>query len=127
MTCRCDHYNPPYLYEFAHRVEEEKHKRRGIFPRIKWMLEEIPPMRNAGEKAFYKIYIEMWYGVKIRKNTGIVLTTDVWDRIPNQDTVSREHRRVTDSKHHPELGSYDKEVEWHKTAIFQALLEMSVE
>jgi len=94
---------------------------------VKWMLEELPTIRNAGEKTFYKIYIEIWYGVKIRKNSGITLTNDVWDRIPNQDTVSREHRRVTDKDHFPELGSYDKEVEWHKTAIFQALLEMSIE
>lgn len=127
ITCMCSKYNPPFLFEFAQRIEKEKHDRKGLFKRIKWLLEEIPSLRNSGEKSFYRVFIEVWYGVKIRKYSGLTLTRDVWDRIPSQDSVSRERRRVTDNKHFPELGSYNKEVLWHKTAIFQALLEMSTE
>lgn len=127
IDCQCFNYVEPVLFEFAQRVEQEKHVRKGLFKRIKWTLEELPTLRNAGEKTFYKVFIEIWYGVKIRKYTGLVLTKDVWDRIPNQDSVSRERRRVTDDDHHPELRSYDKEVVWHKTAIYQALMEMSAE
>lgn len=127
ITCMCSKYNPPFMFEFAHRVEQEKHIRKSIYKRVEWLLDELPTIRNSGEKTFYRLFIELWYGVKIRKYTGLTLTKDVWDRIPNQDSVSRERRRVTDEKHRPELGSYDKEVVWHKTAIFQALMEISAE
>ena len=124
LTCMCPKYNPPFLFEFAQRVEEEKHKRKSINKRVKWILTELPTTRNAGEKTFYKIYTEIWYGFKIRKVSGTTMTKEVWDRLPNQDTVSREHRRVAHDN--PELASYDKEVIWQKTAIYQALLEMSL-
>ena len=125
LTCMCAKYNPPFLFEFAQRVEEEKHVRKSLYKRVQWLLEQLPTTRNAGEKTFYKIFIELWYGVKIRKYNGLTLTKDVWDRIPNQDTVNREKRRVKED--HPELKTYDKEVIFHQTAIFQALLEMSAE
>ena len=124
LTCMCPKYNPPFLYEFAQRVEEEKHIRKSIYKRVQYILEQIPTTRNAGEKTFYKIYIEIWYGFKIRKD-GTKLTMEEWKRLPNQDTVSRERRRVKED--HPELKTYDKEVLWHQTAIYQALLEMSAD
>lgn len=125
ITCQCPKYNPPFLFEFAQRVEEEKHVRKSLYKRVEWLLERLPTLRNAGEKSFYKVFIEVWYGVKIRKSSGLTLTKDVWDRIPNAETVGRERRRV--KADHPELATYDKEVLWHQTAIFQALLEMSAE
>ena len=125
LTCQCPKFVEPFLFEFAQRVEQEKLKRKSINKRVKWILTELPTTRNAGEKTFYKIFIEIWYGVKMRKNSGTTMTKEVWDRLPNQDTVSREHRRVAHDN--PELASYDKEVIWQKTAIFQALLEMSAE
>ena len=124
LTCMCPKYNPPFLFEFAQRVEEEKHIRKSIYQRVKWLLEELPTSRNAGEKTFYKIFIELWFGFKIRKD-GTKLTTEEWKRLPNQDTINREKRRVKED--HPELKTYDKQVLWHQTAIFQSLLEMSSE
>lgn len=122
LSCQCFKFEEPFLFEFAQRVEEEKHIRKSIYKRVQYILEKIPTTRNAGEQTFYKIYIEIWYGFKIRKE-GTKLTTEEWSRLPNQDSVNREKRRV---KHdHPELGTYDKEVLSHQTAIFQALLEMS--
>ena len=125
LTCQCPKFVEPFLFEFAQRVEQEKHTRKSITKRVKWMLEELPTTRNAGEKTFYKIFIEVWYGVKMRKNSGTTMTKEVWDRLPNQDAVSREKRRV--KQNNPELASYDKEVIQQKTAIYQALLEMSYE
>lgn len=125
LTCMCPKYNPPFLFEFAQRVEQEKHTRKSVTKRVEWILEQIPTTRNAGEKTFYKIYIEIWYGFKMRKNTGTIMTTDVWNRLPNQDAISREKRRV--KQKNPNLRTYDKEVLWHQTAIYQALLEMSAE
>lgn len=125
LECKCFNYVEPFLFEFAQRVEQEKLKRKSINKRVKWILTELPTTRNAGEKTFYKIYTEIWYGFKIRKISGTTMTKEVWDRLPNQDTVSREHRRVAHD--YPELASYDKEVIQQKTAIYQALLEMSYE
>lgn len=124
LECRCSKYNPPFMFEFAHRVEEEKHIRKSIYDRCKFILEKIPQTRNAGEKSFAKIYREIWYGFKIRKN-GTKLTTEEWKRMPHDDNINREKRRV--KAEHPELKTYDKQVLWHQTAIYQALLEMSAE
>lgn len=124
LSCQCSTFVEPYLFEFAQRVEEEKHIRKSIYQRCQYILENIPQTRNAGEKTFYKIFIEIWFGFKIRKD-GMKMDKEVWDRLPNQDSISREKRRV---KHdHPELGTYDKEILWHQKAIFQSLLELSYE
>jgi len=124
LSCQCFKFEEPFLFEFAQRVEEEKHIRKSIYNRVQYILENIPQTRNAGEKTFYKIFIESWYGFKIRKE-GMKMSTEVWERLPNQDSVSREKRRV---KHdHPELATYDKTVLQHQNAIFMALLEMSYE
>lgn len=123
VTCRCDHYNPPFMYEFAHRVEEEKYKRKNIRERCEFILKEIPQTRNAGEKTFAKIYYEIWYDFKIRVNNPSVLDKKTWDRLPNQDTINREKRRC--KQWNDELKTYSKEVLWQQTAIYQALLEMS--
>ena len=45
--------------------------------------------------------------------------------MPHDDTISRERRRV--KADHPELATYNKEVLWHQTAIYQALMEMAGE
>lgn len=112
------------MFEFAHRVEEEKHLRKDFYRRCEFILREIPATRNAGEKSFAKIYKEIWFGFKIRKE-GTKLTTDEWKRLPHDDTINRAKRKV--KQDNPELATYDKEVLWHQTAIYQALLEMSVE
>lgn len=125
LTCTCDHYVAPFLYEFAHRIEQEKYIRKDIYSRCEYILREIPPTRNAGEKTFAKIYYEVWEGLKIRVNNPQTLDKKTWDRLSNQDTINREKRRV--KANHPELATYDKKIEWHQTAIYQALLEMSVE
>ena len=124
LECMCTKYEPPYMYEFAHRVEQEKHTRKDVYRRCEFILREIPATRNAGEKSFAKIYREIWYGFKIRKD-GTKITTEEWERMPHDDTINRAKRKVKQDK--PELATYDKEVLWHQTAIFQALLEMSVE
>ncbi len=125
LTCMCTKYVAPFLYEFAHRVEQEKHLRKDIYSRCEYILREIPQTRNAGEKTFYRIFLEIWEGLKIRVNNPQVLDKKTWERLSNAETVGRERRRV---KHeHPELKTYDGKVLWHQTAIFQALLEMSVE
>lgn len=124
LTCMCTKYIAPFLYEFAHRVEQEKHLRKDFYRRCEFILREIPQTRNAGEKSFSKIYREIWYGFKIRKE-GTKLTTDEWKRLPHDDTINRAKRKV--KQDYPELATYDKQVLFHQTAIYQALMEMAVE
>lgn len=124
ITCRCEHFDVPYLVEFAQRIEEEKYIRKNIFDRCLYILDKLPPTRNAGEKTFAKIYNEIWYGFKIRK-ANTTINTEVWKRLPNQDTINREKRRV--KQKFPQFATYSKEVLMEQTAIFQALVEMSAE
>lgn len=125
LTCRCDHYNPPFLHEFAHRVEQEKYIRKGVRKRCEYILREIPGTRNASEKDFTRIYFEVWHGFKIRVKEPQILDRKTWDRLPNPDLINREKRHCKED--FPELQTNNKEVLWHQTAIYQALLEMSYE
>lgn len=125
LSCQCPKYNPPFLFEFAQLVEKEKHIRKNIKRRVEFVLEKIPPSRNAGERTFYKIYIEIWHGFKIRKASPQMMDSETWKRLPNQDTINREKRRA--KAEHPELATYDPNVIKHQGAIFQALLELSYE
>ena len=124
LSCQCFKYAEPFLFEFAQRVEQEKHIRKDFQRRCQWILENIPQTRNAGERTFYKIYIEIWHGFKIRKE-GTKMTTEEWKRLPNQDSINRAKRKC--KQLHDELKTYSPEVQMHQTAIFQALLEMSSE
>jgi len=124
ITCFCEKFVEPVLAAFAVEIEVHKAKRWGYFDRCKYILEKIPQTRNAGEKTFYKIYIEIWYGFKIRV-TGTSLNTEEWKRLPNQDSINREKRRV--KKLNPSLATYSPKVMMHQTAIWEALMEMSAE
>jgi len=124
LMCMCKKFVEPVLAAFATEIEVHKAKRWGYFDRCKYILEKIPQTRNAGEKTFYKIYIEIWYGFKIRV-AGTTLNTEDWNRLPNQDTVNREKRRV--KQLYPSLATYSSKVLQHQTAIWEALMEMATE
>lgn len=124
LTCMCPKYNPPFLFEFAQLVEREKHERKTVERRCQFILERIPQSRNAGEKTFAKIYREIWYGFKIRKS-GTTFTTEEWKRMPHDDTINRAKRKC--KQFHDELKTYDPETIKQQSAIFQAVLEWSVE
>src|SRR5574342_114701 len=124
LTCMCQKYVPQELADFAHEVEKIKSETKAIFLRCKFILEKIPPSRNASDKTFPKIYKEIWFGFKIRKE-GTSLTTDEWKRMPSDDKINREKRRV--KQHHPELKTYDPNMIKHQEASYQAYLELAVE
>lgn len=124
LTCLCQKYETPILNEFAQLIEKEKSERRSIYKRCEFILEKIPQTRNAGEKTFAKIYREIWYGFKIRKD-GTKLTTDEWKRMAHDDTINREKRRC--KQWNEELKTYSPEVLMKQTAIYQALMEMAIE
>jgi len=105
-------------------VEKEKFERKSIFKRCEYILEKLPQTRNAGEKTFAKIFKEIWYGFKIRKE-GTKLTTNEWKRMPHDDTINREKRRC--KQWNEQLKTYSPEVIMQQTVIYQALMEMSIE
>ncbi len=122
IFCDCGQFEEQFLHAFAAEIEVIKAKRWSIYERVEHILKTIPQTRNAGEKTFYKIYIEIWHGFKIRvKDTS--LTKEQWDRLPNQDTINREKRRC--KQLNGSLATYDGTVLKHQAAIFQALMDMS--
>jgi hypothetical protein len=124
LDCMCQEYVAPVLVEFAQEIEMQKERLKTIYDKCLYLLKKIPQSRNAGEKTFYKIFIEVWYGQKIRKE-GSTLTTAEWKRLPNQDTVNREKRRV--KQIHPEYATYDPKLISHQTALWQAFMERAIE
>ena len=123
ITCSCEHFEEPILMEFAQEIEKFKHLHTKIGKRCKFILQKIPTTRNAGDKSFPKIYKEIWHGVKIRK-LGTNLTYDVWKDLPSDDDINREKRRV--KEHNVALQTYDKKVLFEQTALYQAMMEMSI-
>ena len=124
ITCRCEQFEEQFLVDFAQEIEKEKAIRRSIKARCEYILEKIPQTRNAGEKTFAKIYNEIWYGFKIRKE-NTVLNTEIWKRLPNQDTINREKRRC--KQHNEDYKTYDPSVIRKQGLIYQALLELAIE
>ncbi len=124
IECRCEHFEIPFLVEFAQKIEMVKSVRKTIRSRCEYILEMIPKTRNAGEKTFAKIYKEIWYGFKIRKD-GTKLTTEEWKRMPHDDSINREKRRC--KQHNENLQTYSKEVLIEQSAIYQALMELAIE
>jgi len=124
IDCSCEHYEEPYLVEFAQDIEKAKYEITKIYDRCVYILDKIPRTRNASEKTFGKIYNEIWHNVKIRKG-GSNLTTDVWDKAKPSDSINREKRRA--KKNHPELQTYDPKVIKQQTVLFEAYMELATE
>lgn len=122
LDCRCEHYEEPYLVEFAQDIAKVKHERKTIFDRVLYILTNIPQTRNASQKTFGKIYNEIWHGMKIRaKNSN--LTTDVWNKTASWDSINREVRRA--KREQPTLATYDHKVIEKHAIIFQAYMELA--
>lgn len=102
----------------------QKMKLKSINDRCKYILIKIPPSRNAGEKTFAKIYREIWYGFKIRKE-GTAITTEDWKRMPHDDTINRQKRDV--KEHNLQLQTYSPQMQYHQTALWVAIVEMATE
>lgn len=122
LSCLCSDFIEPLFDMFKQKVEAFKIKFKNIKKRCEFILTEIPQTRNAGEKTFYKIYIEIYHGFKIRKGTPQVLDTETWKRLPNQDTVNRAKRSV--KQFNEELKTYSPKTIIEQNVIFEAMLEM---
>ena len=127
IGCRCEKFVTHELMEFAERIEKEKYERRTVRERCEYILVNIPQTRNAGEKTFAKIYQEIWHGVKIRKNAkdSTAIDSNIHKDMPHADTINRAKRSC--KQWNDELKTYSKQVLFHQTAIYQALVEMSAE
>ncbi len=123
LTCFCEKFIEPVLAAFAQEVEVNKARLRSVYDRCKYILDKIPPTRNAREKSFAKIYREIWYGFKIRKD-GTRITIQEWRRMEHDDTINRQKRMV--KQDHPELQTYSPDVLYHQTVLYQAIIEQAV-
>jgi len=127
LMCLCEKFVPPFFVRFAQRIEKEKYERKNLRERCDFILSEIPQTRNAGEKNFPKIYLEIWHGFKIRKfaKDSTPLTTDMFEKLPIHDSINREKRRC--KQWNESLRTYSPKVLMEQTAIYQALMEMAIE
>jgi len=124
LTCFCEKFIEPVLEQFAQEVEANKATMKSVYDRSRYILRKLPPTRNAGEKSFADIYREIWYGFKIRAK-GTTLTRKERKRMKHDDTINRAKRFV--KADYPELKTYNPKVLYHQTALYQAIMEMSVE
>ena len=124
LTCLCTRFLPPILEAFAAEVEMQKDKLKTVYQRCLFILRKIPPARNAGEKTFAKIYREIWYGFKIRKE-GTSINTAEWKRMVHDDTINRQKRAVKAS--YESLRTYEPEMLYHQTALWVAIVEQATE
>jgi len=124
LDCTCQHYEEPFLHDMAQEVEKIKSKLKSIYQRSKYILEKMPPTRNAGEKSFGRIYREIWYGFKIRKE-GTEITTAQYRRMPHDDSINREKRRVKAAN--SALQTYNLSVIEKQGIIYQCYLELAAE
>lgn len=125
VSCQCKGFVEPILSKFFMEIEKAKNELRAIEKRCGFILEKIPKTRNAGEKTFYKIYIEIWHGFKIRKGSPSVLDTDTWKSLPNQDTINRGKRKC--KQFHEELRTYNPEMMERQATLYQAVMEWAGE
>lgn len=124
LECRCEHFEEPYLVEFAQDIEKAKYEITKIYDRSVYILKNIPQTRNASEKTFGRIYNEIWHAVKIRKDNSNV-TTEVWNRSKASDSINREKRRA--KKDYPPLKTYDPKVARKQIVLFEAYMELAIE
>lgn len=124
LECTCQHYEEPFLYDMAQEVEKIKSRIKSIYQRCRYILQKIPPTRNAGEKSFGRIYREIWYGFKIRA-AGTEITIAQYKRMPHDDSINREKRRVKAAN--STLQTYDPTVIEKQGMIYQCYLELAAE
>jgi len=124
LECTCQHYEEPFLTNMAQEVEALKAKLKTLYQRSRYILQKIPPTRNAGEKSFGRIYREIWYGFKIRA-AGTEITTEQYRRMPHDDSINREKRRVKAAN--SALQTYDPSVIEKQGIIYQCYLELAAE
>lgn len=125
ILCQCQGFVEPVLSQFFMEIEKAKMELRTMEKRCEFILEKIPQTRNAGEKSFYKVYIEIWHGFKIRKGRPSFLDTDTWKNLPNQDTINRAKRKC--KQFHEELRTYDADVLERQATLYQAVMEWAKE
>jgi len=125
LECRCEYFEEPYLVEFAQDIEKQKLICRTLKKRCGYILENIPQMRNAGEKSFDKVYKEIWYGVKIRKHNSTLVNDAEFRRMPHADSINREKRRC--KQWNSNLRTYDPKIIKKQNAIYQAYMELAIE
>ena len=122
INCMCSQFVLPALANLMAIIESVKQEYKKDRPRCKYLLEHIPPLRNAGEKSFHKAYMWIWNDLKITNKNPPKLDLKTWQSLPNFETIGRAKRFV--KQHNPELRTYDPLTKFHQSGVYQALLEM---
>ena len=89
IDCMCQHYEVP-VSEFVNEINRSLTTMKKCQDRVKFILEKIPNLRNAGEKKFARAYRRLVYGL----NQNDPIPRGLWLQIPHDDTINRAKRRV---------------------------------
>lgn len=124
LTCLCQKFIPQELFDFASDIEKYKHEAKDTYSRCLHMIQRLPHLGNMkiSDKSFAKIYKSYWHAFWPGKNT--VFTKQKYDEMPDDGAITREKRRVLNTKH-PELKIFDKTAAEKKAAKFQAYMELA--
>ncbi len=116
FSCMCQHYEVP-VSEFINEIEKSLTTMKTCKNKVKFILQKIPNLRNAGEKKFARAYRNLVYGLK--QNDPI--PRGLWLQIPHDDTINRAKRNI--QQFNPELAKNDHKSITMAGATQQGILE----
>ncbi len=116
LSCMCQHYETP-MSEFINEINKSLELHKTIEKKVKFILEKIPNLRNAGEKSFSQAYRRIVFG--LNKNDPI--PRGLWKHMPHDDSINRARRKVV--QHNPDLGKTDHKAITMAGATQQGILE----
>ncbi len=96
LDCMCQHYEVS-VSEFVNEINRSLSTMKKCKEKVKFILEKIPNLRNAGEKKFARAYRKLVYGL----NQNDPIPRGVWLQIPHDDTINRAKRSI--QQNNPDL------------------------
>lgn len=116
VGCMCQYYLEP-LTEFLSQLTETVVHFKATEAKVKYILEKIPGLRNAGSKSFPRAYKKIVYNI----NQNEPIPRGLWKTIPSDDTITRCKRKVQHDNTH--LAKFDIHKIRNDMATQQGILE----
>lgn len=85
--------------------------------KVKYILQKIPGLRNAGSKSFPRAYKKIVYNI----NQNEPIPRGLWKTIPSDDTITRAKRKVQHDN--SDLGKFDPDIIKRDIATQHGILE----
>ena len=83
--------------------------------RVKFILQEIPNLRNAGDKSFPRAFKKLVYGL----NQNEPIPRGIWKNLPTDDYINRAKRNV--QQFNPDLAKFN-----HKAMVMAGATQAGI-